>query len=513
MKFASSNWLKVALSLNTSTNQSGRYSQLLETIRQAVNSDASALLVFKDQKFIPVATKGLNEDVLGRRFDIDDHPRLEAIARAGDIVRFPEDSSLPDPYDGLIEHFDGRLDIHSCVGMPLLIDGNLIGAVTIDAFASRQFDDFPDDDLRVISALAASGLYSALLKEKLSKLSVFESQPNTEPQVYEQEMIGTSSQIEDLRSQIEAVANIDLSVLVMGETGVGKELVAKSIHQNSSRSTENLVYLNCAALPDSVTESELFGHIKGAFTGAISNRKGKFELADKGTLFLDEIGEISLTLQAKLLRALQYGDIQRVGSDKAIKVNCRIVAATNRNLHKEVTERRFRADLYHRLSVFPIAVPPLRERENDAVLLAGFFAEKFKQKLNLKSVSLGSEVLEKIKSYSWPGNVRELEHVISRALVIAKSSEDSGQIHLTASHLMLPNNTLQRGSSESEQEPLSATSYEFSQGLKHVTDSFQRKVIEECYNKNGQNWAATARELKVDNGNLHRLAKRLALKS
>ena len=265
--------------------------------------------------------------------------------------------------------------------------------------------------------------------------------------------------------------------------------------------------------PDSVAESELFGHIKGAFTGAISNRKGKFELADKGTLFLDEVGELSLTLQAKLLRALQYGDIQRVGSDKAIKVNCRIVAATNRNLHKEVTERRFRADLYHRLSVFPIAVPPLRERENDAVLLAGFFAEKFKQKLNLKSVSLGSEVLEKIKSYSWPGNVRELEHVISRALVLAKSNEDSAQIHLTASHLMLPNNALQRNTSESEQEPLSATSYEFSQGLKHVTDSFQRKVIEECYNKNGQNWAATARELKVDNGNLHRLAKRLALKS
>ncbi|MDF4787303.1 sigma 54-interacting transcriptional regulator, partial [Vibrio parahaemolyticus] len=165
--------------------------------------------------------------------------------------------------------------------------------------------------------------------------------------------------MKNLQEQIDAVADTELSVLVMGETGVGKELVASAIHHRSSRSNNTLVYLNCAALPESVAESELFGHIKGAFTGAISNRKGKFEQADGGTLFLDEVGELSLELQAKLLRALQYGDIQRVGDDRHIRVNTRIVAATTRILHEEVTAGRFRADLYHRLSVFPLHVPPL----------------------------------------------------------------------------------------------------------------------------------------------------------
>ncbi|WP_461605875.1 sigma 54-interacting transcriptional regulator, partial [Aeromonas allosaccharophila] len=177
--------------------------------------------------------------------------------------------------------------------------------------------------------------------------------------------------MQQLKHEVDIVANTDLNVLILGETGVGKELIAKAVHLGSPRADRKLVYLNCAALPESVAESELFGHVKGAFTGAIHNRAGKFELADKGTLFLDEVGELSLSLQAKLLRVIQYGDLQRIGDDTPLKVNVRVLAATNRDLKKAVIDGKFRADLYHRLSVFPIHVPALRDREDDISLLAG----------------------------------------------------------------------------------------------------------------------------------------------
>lgn len=211
-------------------------------------------------------------------------------------------------------------------------------------------------------------------------------------------------------------------MLISGETGTGKELVAKAVHQGSPRAANPLVYLNCAALPESVAESELFGHVKGAFTGAISNRSGKFEMADNGTLFLDEIGELSLALQAKLLRVLQYGDIQRVGDDRSLRVDVRVLAATNRDLRQEVVEGRFRADLYHRLSVFPLSVPPLRERESDVVLLAGYFCEQCRLRMGLARVILAEAARNRLQQWSWPGNVRELEHAIHRAVVLARAT-------------------------------------------------------------------------------------------
>lgn len=189
-------------------------------------------------------------------------------------------------------------------------------------------------------------------------------------------------------------------MLISGETGTGKELVAKAVHRGSPRAANPLVYLNCAALPESVAESELFGHVKGAFTGAISNRSGKFEMADNGTLFLDEIGELSLALQAKLLRVLQYGDIQRVGDDRSLRVDVRVLAATNRDLRQEVVEGRFRADLYHRLSVFPLSVPPLRERESDVVLLAGYFCEQCRLRMGLARVILAEAARNRLQKWS-----------------------------------------------------------------------------------------------------------------
>ncbi len=509
-------WIQVALDITSGISDQDRFDRLLSTIRQTLNCDASALLLFRDQQFVPLAINGLSADVLGRRFDVELHPRLEAIARAGDIVRFPSDSDLPDPYDGLIPSHEEELKVHSCIGLPLMLEDRLIGAVTIDAFDPTQFDNFKNDDLRIISALAASSLNTALLMEKLERSAGIEaSTPRRSHKLSQQvEIIGESQSMLELKAQVDAVADTDLSVLIMGETGVGKELVANALHAQSARADHPLVYLNCAALPESVAESELFGHVKGAFTGAISNRKGKFELADNGTLFLDEVGELSLPLQAKLLRALQYGDIQRVGDDRNIKVNVRIIAATNRVMHEEVKEGRFRADLYHRLSVFPLFVPPLRERDKDIVLLAGFFAERCAHKLAVANISFDARTLSIIQSYPWHGNVRELEHAINRASVIAKSNSQTDQIILQPGHFNLSGESV--GSQNTEYQPDVITDTDMNEyrqlGLKEAVDQFQTQLVESTYLENNKNLSATAKQLKVNPGNLHRLMKRLNLK-
>jgi len=514
MSHLNEEWAKIALDLTSGISDQDRFDRLLSSIREVFKCDASALLYFQNQQFVPLAINGLYDDVLGRRFDIQQHPRLEAIARAGDIVRFPPDSDLPDPYDGLIPDHKQELHVHSCIGLPLFINDRLIGAITIDAFDPRQFDCFLDQDLRVISALASASLNTALLMEKLERQVGAESvtRSTNNNKLIPNEIIGKSDVIQELRSHISAVANTDLSVLIMGETGVGKELVAEAIHKDSDRTNKKLVYLNCAALPESVAESELFGHVKGAFTGAISHRKGKFELADNGTLFLDEIGELSLALQAKLLRALQYGDIQRVGDDNNIKVNVRIVAATNRVMHEEVKAGRFRADLYHRLSVFPIFVPPLRERNQDITLLSGFFAERSQHKLGIANIKIDPLTNLLLKNHSWQGNVRELEHAINRAAVLAKSESRADIIVLLPKHFNLEgqkqniNHHNQKDVEQSISLPLTSID------LKTATDEFQINLINNAYIESGNNWAAAARLLKVDTGNLHRLMKRLNMK-
>lgn len=309
-----------------------------------------------------------------------------------------------------------------------------------------------------------------------------------------------------LKKEIEIVAGSDLNVLIGGETGTGKELVAKAIHQGSPRAVNPLVYLNCAALPESVAESELFGHVKGAFTGAISNRSGKFEMADNGTLFLDEIGELSLALQAKLLRVLQYGDIQRVGDDRSLRVDVRVLAATNRDLREEVLAGRFRADLFHRLSVFPLFVPPLRERGDDVVLLAGYFCEQCRLRLGLSRVVLSPGARRHLLNYGWPGNVRELEHAIHRAVVLARATRAGDEVVLEEQHFALSEDVLPAPSAES------FLALPACRNLRESTENFQREMIRQALAQNNHNWAASARALETDVANLHRLAKRLGLK-
>ncbi|WP_433900961.1 sigma-54-dependent transcriptional regulator [Sphingobacterium puteale] len=235
-----------------------------------------------------------------------------------------------------------------------------------------------------------------------------------------EEIVGTSPAFKEVLSQVELVAPTDTSVLLSGESGTGKEKIAQSLHQLSLRRQQPLIVVNCAAIPLSLIESELFGHEKGAFTGAQNRRIGKFEQADRGTIFLDEIGELPLEAQTKLLRVLQEQEIDRVGGDLPIKIDVRIIAATNRNLEQEVALGRFRLDLYYRLNIFPIAIPPLRERAEDIELLANYFLAKYASKLNKNIVGFTANALAQLQAYPWPGNIREMQHLIERTVLLTK---------------------------------------------------------------------------------------------
>ena len=249
------------------------------------------------------------------------------------------------------------------------------------------------------------------------------------------QLVGESSALQEVFTQVNQVADTDSTVLLLGETGTGKELIARALHESSPRQKQSLIKINCAALPPQLIESELFGHEKGAFTGAAQRRIGKFELADQSTIFLDEIGELPLELQSKLLRVLQEKEFERLGSNQVRRVDIRVVAATNRDLKEEVREGRFRQDLYYRLNVFPILLPPLRERGKDIGLLAQFFLRKYSAKFKKRLASLNDAQLNKLQRYSWPGNVRELEHLIERAVIQASGRIATLNLPITDSYL------------------------------------------------------------------------------
>ena len=231
--------------------------------------------------------------------------------------------------------------------------------------------------------------------------------------------MGTSAALTAVLKQVEVVAPTESTVLILGETGTGKELIARAIHAASSRSRRPFVKLNCAAIPTGLLESELFGHEKGAFTGAIAQRIGRFELADGGTVFLDEVGEIPLELQPKLLRVLQEREFERLGSTRTLRTDARLIAATNRELQKMVEQRKFREDLFYRLNVFPICVPALRERPEDIPLLVHHFAQRFARRMNRTIETIPAETMAALTRYPWPGNIRELQNLIERAVILS----------------------------------------------------------------------------------------------
>jgi anaerobic nitric oxide reductase transcription regulator len=497
-------------------NNDDRFDRLLTSIRKAINCDAVALLGLHEQCLTPLAIQGLSHDTLGRRFNVAEHPRLQQLCHAGKPHRFASDCPLPDPFDGLLLARSGDLPVHSCMGLPLFFDDQLMGLVTLDSLTAGAFDTISEKSLALISALSAATLKTAFELKKLA-LSAHHAQKLVEELTQEAllrdggELIGQSPAMLSLKSDIGLVANSDYTVLIQGATGVGKELVARTLHQLSARKQCPLVYLNCASLPETLAEAELFGHTKGAFTGAESARLGKFLLANGGTLFLDEVGELPLVVQSKLLRVLQSGEIQPVGKDEVERVDVRVIAATNRDLATEVERGNFRADLYHRLAVYPLSVPPLSARDDDVLLLAGYFLGQTARKLGMQQLKLSPEALYQLTQYSWPGNVRELEHVIVRAALKAKGA--TSQVGaprrittLSAALLALPNTPLPVPRTHMQQAPVSLD-------LKAATDDFQRQLITTALAQTHNNWSEAARRLKLDRANLARLAKRLGLKA
>jgi formate hydrogenlyase transcriptional activator len=303
------------------------------------------------------------------------------------------------------------------------------GALGVLGLGSSRENPFAEDDLSFLGQAAnqvALAIENALayrdlseLKEKFARENVYlESEIRSELQF--DDIVGTSDALKRVLGDIETVAPADSTVLIYGETGTGKELIARAVHNLSSRRANTFVKLNCAAIPTGLLESELFGHEKGAFTGAISQRIGRFELAHRGTMFLDEIGEVPLELQPKLLRVLQEREFERLGSARTVRIDARLIAATNRDLKTMVDEQKFRSDLYYRLNVFPIRVPALRERSDDIHLLVRHFVHEFSRRNNKAIDTIPSEAMEALVRYHWPGNIRELQNVIERAVIVSR---------------------------------------------------------------------------------------------
>ncbi len=315
--------------------------------------------------------------------------------------------------------------LQTSVSVPLQSRSRVLGVLN---FASRRVDAFAPEDIHLMERVAAQvalALDNALAYQEIQALKdrLSEEKLYLESEVGEDfapdEVIGDSPAIQAVLRQVRAVAPSDATVLLQGETGTGKELMARLVHEQSRRRDRTFVKLNCAAIPFGLLESELFGHEKGAFTGAIQQKKGRLELADGGTLFLDEIGELPLELQPKLLRALQEREFERLGGTKTISVDVRLVAATNRDLEKMVKEGRFRADLFYRLHVFPVQMPPLRERREDIPALARYFTQKHARRLGRAIERIPPRVMAALQSSAWPGNIRELENFIERSAILS----------------------------------------------------------------------------------------------
>jgi anaerobic nitric oxide reductase transcription regulator len=485
-----------------------RYRRLLDTMRTLFPCDAAALLRLDGEALVPLAIDGLSSDTMGRRFRVGEHPRLATLLANETPTRFPADSPLPDPYDGLVETSTGALHVHDCMGCRITMHGRPWGLLTLDALSPERFDNLDLDALQAFASLAAATVNAAERIHTLAESSEAYKQAATNQS--KRELIGQSPAQQQLMQEIRLAGPSDMPVLITGETGVGKELVANAIHAASPRADKPIISLNCAALPETLVESELFGHVRGAFSGAVSDRRGKFELADGGTLFLDEVGELPLAVQAKLLRVLQSGQLQRVGSDAEHKVDVRLIAATNRDLAEEVYAGRYRADFYHRLSVYPITVPPLRERGHDVLLMSGFFLEENRARLGLQSLRLSDDAQQALLKYRWPGNIRELEHVIARTALkaLGKYKEKPRILTLTANDF-----ALEVGSVEVEKAD-AATSANASNGmsLRESVDAHQRSLISAALERHQDNIASAARELGIDRANLNRLLKRLGLK-
>jgi len=356
----------------------------------------------------------IQEDMLPRG---EDESALTSL-RTGRAIRVSS-SELSD------DHLARAVGVKTMCHLPLATQKGVLGVLTLGSLDEHAFSDEEIGFLGRVATQVAIAVENSIAYQQIAELRdrlaleklYLEDEIRSELRF--EEIVGNSDTLRRVLAQVETVAPTDSTVLIYGETGTGKELIARAVHNLSSRKSNAFVKLNCAAIPTGLLESELFGHEKGAFTGAISQRIGRFELAHRGTVFLDEIGEVPLELQPKLLRVLQEREFERLGSTRTLRSDARLIAATNRDLGAMVEEQKFRSDLYYRLNVFPVRVPPLRERPEDIPLLIRHFVEQFGRRNNRNIETIPSEAMKALVRYDWPGNIRELQNVIERAVIVS----------------------------------------------------------------------------------------------
>ncbi|MDR1278922.1 MAG: sigma 54-interacting transcriptional regulator [Treponema sp.] len=376
------------------------------------------------------------------------------------------------------------------LAVPMRIQGDCIGV--IEVLNKKDGKDFVQDDLEWLEIFANQAALAIIniqnIEQARTEIRKLQDELKTGRKFHT--LVAKSPLIMEKLEIIDRVAKTDSSVLILGESGVGKELFAEQIHLRSPRSREPFIRVNCAALPEGLLESELFGHVKGAFTSAVSNRQGRFELADRGTIFLDEIGDLPLPLQAKLLRVIQEKTFEKLGSNTSVTVNVRILAATNKDIETQVEKGEFRSDLYYRLNVLPLYIPPLRQRPEDIPDLAAFFLKKFMGDTKKQFDGFSNEAMEAMLSYSWPGNIRELENCVERACVISKNKwiQREDLFLETSSHLP-------------EQDG--------NRNLKTAINTFKRYFIKKVLEENNWNQTGAARALDIQRTYLSRLIREL----
>jgi transcriptional regulator with GAF, ATPase, and Fis domain len=480
--------IKVSATINTTKSLKALQRQLLESMFEAIPAERGVIMLTDESLDNPASTFAMDRTLDASRPISVSRTVARHVLREGVAVLSKDVGSDELSKSESLMH----ANIRSLLCVPLILQKKTIGIIHLET--SNPDTSLNEEHLQVVSAIASfvSGALQNL--QQVEWLETENKRLQDDIQI-ERNMIGESRRMREIYQFIAKVAPTDSTVLILGESGTGKELAARSIHQNSPRANKPFVAVNCAALTETLLESELFGHEKGAFTSAHLQKKGKLEVADGGTLFLDEVAEASLQIQAKLLRVLQEREFERVGGTRPIKVNVRLIAATNKDLEKAIQSESFRQDLYYRLNVITRTMPSLRERLEDIPLLASYFLVKYSEKCKRHVTGLSAKAREYLVAYHWPGNVRELENAIERAVVLGSTEqiqpEDLSEQILEAGSTSGPNDL------------------DYHEALKEA----KKQIIMKALNQANGKYIQAATMLGMHPNNLHRLIRNIGLKS
>ncbi len=474
---------QMASSLSSTLELSKILNIIMETAKNLLKAEASSLLLLDEttnELYFASATGDVSERLRNLTVPLD-KGIAGACVRTGK-VKVVDDTLSDTEFYPQIDKQTG-FATKSIIAAPLNISGKAIGVIEVLNKGKGLAWTADDRELLIIIALQAA----QVIKNAQTHLRIQEQKNLLRDEIDARyKIISASAEFKDVLELAEKVAPSTSTVLLLGENGTGKELIARHVHRLSKRGEGPFIALNCAAIPATLLESELFGHEKGAFTGATSLRRGVFELANKGTIFLDEIGDLPLETQSKLLRVLQEREFERLGGTKIIKVDVRVIAATNQNLDEKMKQKLFREDLYYRLNVFPIRIPPLRERKDDIPLLAKHFLTIYAKETNKAIKDIDDQAMQELLAYAWPGNVRELQNIIERAVVL------TGGERLDRKSLILPSVDSTEGPS-------------YKKGLKEAVTDFKMAYIKEVISRCGGNQRKASEFLKIQPSYLSRL--------